>query len=385
MKTASPLPVALFLFFIGALLGVSAPAAEVERELEGIKKKIEKEKQGMAKVKKREGSVLQALEGVEMELDRKNKEFKSVNARLDSIDGDLQKKEEEAKKLGLSLGSRKEFLRKRARALYKWQRGGSPFILFNSWSSMAELMRRKSYLELMLHEDRRLMVLLNEESGQLEVLKQALEDKRKELNRERRTLVQVKETIRLEREKKRKILASLRLEKDTHARALKELQQAALRLQKMMDEITQKAGPPSGTSGSGFDRVRGSLDYPTRGKVVAGFGRAAHPEFTSEIFRKGIEIEAPYGEEIRAVESGKIIFADRFSGYGKMMIIDHGQRYYTIYAHLSDLLKHKGDAVQKGEPVALVGDSDSLQGARLYFEIRKDGKPMDPLPWFKKQ
>jgi len=384
MKVVPRLLIAAFVLFSGSLHGRSAPAAEVERELEGIKKKIEKEKQGMAKVKKQEGSILQALEGVEMELDRKNKEFKSVNRRLDSIAADLQKKEEGARKLSLSLGLRKELLRKRASALYKWQRGGSPFILLNGWSSMAELMQRKSYLELMLREDQRLMAFLSEESGRLEVLKQGLETKRKELDQERRTLVQVKETIRFEREKKKQILARLRLEEDAHTRALKELQQAALRLQKMMDEIAQKAGPPSGITGSGLERLKGSLDYPTRGKVVAGFGRATHPEFTSEIFRKGIEIEAPYGEEIRAVESGKIIFSDRFSGYGKMMIIDHGQRYYTIYAHLSDLLKHKGDTVQKGEPVALVGDSDSLQGARLYFEIRKDGRPMDPLPWFKK-
>ncbi|MBI3062676.1 MAG: peptidoglycan DD-metalloendopeptidase family protein, partial [Deltaproteobacteria bacterium] len=73
------------------------------------------------------------------------------------------------------------------------------------------------------------------------------------------------------------------------------------------------------------------------------------------------------------------------SGYGKMMIVDHGQRYYSVYAHLSDLLKKPGEAVQRGEAIGLVGDSDSLAGARLYFEIRKDGKPVDPLPWFKKR
>jgi septal ring factor EnvC (AmiA/AmiB activator) len=67
-----------------------------------------------------------------------------------------------------------------------------------------------------------------------------------------------------------------------------------------------------------------------------------------------------------------------------MMIIDHGQRYYTIYAHLADLFKKSGDPVRKGEPIALVGDSDSLAGARLYFEIRKDGRPVDPAPWFRK-
>lgn len=384
MKAAPPLLSAVFLFLSWSLHGSPATGAEVERELEGIKKKIEKEKQGIAKVQRQEGSILQTLERVEMELDRKNHEFRSVTGRLDAISADLQTQEEAARKLSLSLGLRKDFLRQRARALYKWQKGGSPFILLNGWSSMAELMKRKSYLELMLQEDQRLVALLGEESGRLEALKRGLEGKRKELDQERKTLVRVKETIRLEREKKKRILAGLRLEKDSHAQALKELQQAALRLQKMMDEISRKAGPPSGIAGAGLDRMRGNLDYPTRGKVVAGFGKATHPEFASEIFRKGIEIEAPYGEEIRAVESGKIIFADRFSGYGKMMIIDHGERYYTIYAHLSDLLKDKGDAVRKGEPVALVGDSDSLQGVRLYFEIRKDGRPMDPLPWFKK-
>jgi len=80
-----------------------------------------------------------------------------------------------------------------------------------------------------------------------------------------------------------------------------------------------------------------------------------------------------------------VVFADRFSGYGKMMIIDHGQRYYSVYAHLSDLLKKPGEAVRRGDPIGLVGDSDSLAGARLYFEIRKDGKPVDPLPWFRKR
>jgi septal ring factor EnvC (AmiA/AmiB activator) len=118
---------------------------------------------------------------------------------------------------------------------------------------------------------------------------------------------------------------------------------------------------------------------------MAAFGKVKHPEFSAELFRKGIDIEAPYGEQIRAVEGGRVIFADRFPGYGKMMVVDHGDRYYTVYAHLSELLKKNGETVRKGEPIALVGDSDSLAGARLYFEIRKDGKPLDPVPWFKKQ
>jgi septal ring factor EnvC (AmiA/AmiB activator) len=103
------------------------------------------------------------------------------------------------------------------------------------------------------------------------------------------------------------------------------------------------------------------------------------------VFRNGIDIEAPAGEVIKAVEKGKVVFADRFSGYGKMLIIDHGARYYSVYAHLSEFLKKMGDTVKRGEAIALVGDSDSLAGAELYFEMRKDGKSIDPLPWFGRQ
>jgi septal ring factor EnvC (AmiA/AmiB activator) len=371
------------LFFLSPLLH----AAQVEKELEGIKKKIESEKQGIRKVKKKEGSILQSLERIDEELERKNRELKRVNSKLESILVDLQKKEEEVGRLGSSLQARGELLQRRARALYRWQRGGSPFVLLNGGFSVAELMQRKHYLGLTLAYDRELVERLREESGRQEAIKKELTQRRAELDGQRQALVEIKESIRLEREKKKEVLLSLRREKEVHVSALKELEQAASRLQKMIDEINRKsvAKADGSPAGIGFEMLRGKLEYPVRGEVMNGFGKTRHPEFSSEFFRKGIDIQAPLGEEIKAVERGKVIFADRFSGYGKMLIIDHGERYYTIYAHLSGLLKKTGETVQKGESIALVGDSDSLAGARLYFEIRKDGKPLDPMPWFKKR
>ncbi|MBI2210692.1 MAG: peptidoglycan DD-metalloendopeptidase family protein [Deltaproteobacteria bacterium] len=362
-----------------------AHAAETGKELEGIKKKIAKEKQAITKVQKKEGSVLQGLQKIEESLERKNGELKKINSKLESILADLQRKEEEAEKIGSSLRARRELLKKRARAVYKWQRGGSPFVLLNGSLSATELVQRKRYLELTLAYDQDLVRSLGAESARRESLRRELLKKRQDVDEQRKVLVEVKESIRVEREKKREILAGLRREKDSHVRALKELQQAALRLQKMMDEISRKTPARPAPAGAGFEAMRGRLEFPVRGEMMAGFGRTRHPEFSAELFRKGIDFEAPIGEQIRAVDAGKVVFADRFSGYGKMMIVDHGQRYYSVYAHLSDLLKKPGEAVQRGEAIGLVGDSDSLAGARLYFEIRKDGKPVDPLPWFKKR
>jgi len=381
VKTAA-LSLSLLLSF-GACL---ARAAEVERELGGIKQKIEKERQGIAKVKRQEGSVLESLAKIDESLDRKTKDLKKVNATLETILANLQKKEEEAKRLLASLGDRRELLKQRARALYKWQRGGSPFILLNGAGSVAGLMRSKRYLEVTLAYDRKLVDQLSDESQRELAIKKELEQRRAEVDRQRRSLIEIKESIRVEREKKKEVLAGLRREKESRQRALKELEQAALKLQKMIDEMNRKSAASSKDvpAGTGFETMRGRLDYPVKGALVGTFGKTRHPEFAAELFRKGIDIEASLGDDVKAVEGGKVVFADRFSGYGKMMIIDHGQRYYTLYAHLSELLKKPGEPVRRGEPIAQVGDSDSLAGARLYFEIRKDGKPLDPIPWFRK-
>ena len=374
---------------VGLLLLLSQViyGADRGKELEGIKRKIKKEKQGIIKVKKEEGSVLESLEKIEKRLEGRISRLKGINASFKAISLDLQKREREEELLSLSLRVRRRLFKKRARALYKWQRGGSPFILLNGGGSVTDLMRRKRYLELMLVKDRELVDDLHSESAEQQALKKALANKRKNLDRQKSALLKVKGSIRQERKKKRQILARLKREKKIRTRALKELEQAALRLQKMMDEIVRKpmVKPVKAYRGKGFAAVKGRLPYPVRGKVVGGFGKTSHPEFPAEVFRKGIDIEAPFGEDIKAVETGRVIFAGRFSGYGKMIIIDHGERYYTVYAHLSEILKKPGESAQKGEPIALVGDSGSLQGARLYFEIRKDGQPLDPLRWFRGQ
>lgn len=387
MKTR---PLYLALAVIAAILvpmqATPAGAAESQRELQGLKKKIEQERQGITQVKKKEDSILGSLAKIDEALEKKNKELKRVNGALAAILGDLRKKEADAEAIESSLGVRRDLLRRRARALYQWRRSGSPFVLLHSTGSIGELMQRGRYLQATLVYDQSLVERLRDESARQQSLKNELEQKREEVGRQKKVLVQVNESIRLERQKKQELLASLRREKEGRQRALKELEQAALRLQKMIDEMTRRsaARPKDVPSGTVFEALKGKLEFPVRGAVKGEYGKSQHPEFAAEIFRKGIDIDAPLGEEVRAVEAGTVVFADRFSGYGKMIIIDHGERYYTVYAHLAELFKRPGDSVRRAEPIALVGDSDSLAGSRLYFEIRKDGRPFDPGPWFRK-
>ena len=102
-----------------------------------------------------------------------------------------------------------------------------------------------------------------------------------------------------------------------------------------------------------------------------------------ETFRTGIDIQADRGEPVRSVYSGRILFSEWYKGYGNLMIIDHGDHYYSVYAHLEERLKSKGEKVETGETIGTAGDTGSVAGTGLYFELRHRGKPMDPLEWIK--
>jgi len=378
--------VALFLAIPGP-----ARAAQSNRDLEGIRKKIENEKKSISQLQVKEGSVLQTLSKIQTDLEKRRKELSLATTKLASLADELRAQESEAERLGDSIAARRDILQKRAAALYRWQKGGSPLMIFNGAVSLGSFLHRRKYLSTAISFDRELLANLQEESQHQEILRERLARKQVELSEQKKTLSLAQASVRQEAEKEKLLLASLRREKTTRLRALREMEAAAQRLEKMMDEIARRAmikprqPPPAASTGVGLEALRGKLDWPVHGSVSAPFGKYKHPEFAGEIFRKGIDIDAPIGEEIRAVEKGTVVYADRFSGYGKMVIVDHGERYYTIYGHLSEIIKKSGNEVRRGEVVGRAGDSDSLAGSKLYFEMRKDGRSLDPVPWFKKQ
>jgi septal ring factor EnvC (AmiA/AmiB activator) len=126
------------------------------------------------------------------------------------------------------------------------------------------------------------------------------------------------------------------------------------------------------------------LIQPVNGRIVSLYGPYKNPKYNITNFRSGIDITADNGEPVRSVFKGKVLYASWFKTYGNMIIIDHGKNYYTVYAHLEEAFKAKGDVVETGEVIATVGDTGSMTGAKLYFEVRHHGKPVNPIPWLKK-
>jgi len=368
------------------LAGAAAPA----NDLEGIKKKIANEKKGLSALKVKEGSVLQSLAKIDSDLKKRNRELKSANAKLASIIQELETIQAQAEDLDRAVALRQKDFARRAAALYRWRRAGSSMALLKGAQSLGSFLQRAHYLQVALTFDRDLLAQLREASQRQELAHRALSEKKAELDGQKMALGAAQEAVRQEAEKKKILLASLRQEQQTRSKALREMEAAALRLQRMLDEISRRGVgkprevPARPLPGSGFDAERGRLEWPVQGKVSAPFGKFKHPEFGAEIVRKGIDIDAPAGEAIKAVERGRVIYASAFSGYGNMVIVDHGARYYSIYGHLGEMMKKSGDELRRGEVLGRVGVGDALSGPKLYFEMRQDGRSVDPLAWLQK-
>jgi septal ring factor EnvC (AmiA/AmiB activator) len=379
---------ALFVWLLAAptLVGAAAPA----NDLEGIKKKIANEKKGLSELKVKEGSVRQSLSKIDSDLKKRNRELKSANAKLASIRGELETIQAQAEELDRAMALRQKDFARRAAALYRWRRAGSSMALLKGAQSLGNFLQRAHYLQAALTFDQDLLAQLREASQRQALAHQALSDKKAELDGQNKALGAAQEAVRQEAEKKKILLASLRQEQQTRSKALREMEAAALRLQKMLDEISRRAVvkpselPERPSAGVGLDAGRGRLEWPVQGKVIAPFGKYKHPEFGAEIIRKGIDIDAPAGEAIHAIERGRVIYASAFSGYGNMVIVDHGARYYSIYGHLGEMMKKSGDELRRGEVLGRVGVGDAPSGAKLYFEMRKDGRSVDPLAWLQK-
>jgi septal ring factor EnvC (AmiA/AmiB activator) len=173
-----------------------------------------------------------------------------------------------------------------------------------------------------------------------------------------------------------KMIEDLDRERDLAAQYVAELQQAQLQLEEKL--ATAEAG--SSVVALPIRPFKGDLPWPISGNVSTRFGRQSSGRFGTSIVRNGIEVAAAEGTAATAVHEGKVAYAAPFSGFGTLVIIDHGNAAFTLYGHLLDASVSAGTNVSRGTPLGHVGLAPS-GGAALYFEVRIDGRPVDPLQW----
>ena len=211
---------------------------------------------------------------------------------------------------------------------------------------------------------------------QLDTVLAAEEAKLAQIESERRD-----ELARLEsaRSQRGAVLASLKLQSQTRAQTLERLQKEQGGLESLLRELRRALEKFPVDSNDAFARLKGKLAWPVAGQLAARFGETR----AGAVKWDGVLISAERGSDVRAVYGGRIIFADWLPGLGLLTIVDHGDGYLSLYGHNERLFKAVGERVAPGDTIAAAGDSGGSEHPELYFGIRKGGRPVDPVPWFK--
>jgi murein hydrolase activator len=205
---------------------------------------------------------------------------------------------------------------------------------------------------------------------------------REEIRRFEGDLKAKDQELKNSRRRKEAVLSGLRHQQAAQKRTLFELVDQERQIRDLVGRLARE-GSTGPVPSLGFARYRGALSWPARGRVAVPFGKVRHPRFSTIVPHPGIDIAADPGQEVHAVFDGRVVFSDWFKGYGEMVVMDHGDGYLSIYGHVSERLVTVGEDVRRGNLIARSGEGGSFDAPGLYFEIRHDGKPVDPVPWLR--
>jgi septal ring factor EnvC (AmiA/AmiB activator) len=363
-----------------------------QRRLLQTQKQLREEREKVAEARKRETSVLAELEQIEQRLADKQREIGRLDARVKRVQAEVQALRGDIDKLSSQRGDQQELLGQRLRAMYKVQAQGGALPMILSGDDPGTRAATLRHLASLAALDARLIQEYRVTTNRLGDRKTREEARQAELASLKTEAQREQAEFDRDAARRRTLLAKVRDERAYHERMVGELTEASRRLEAFIQELQARQrrvakAPPPGPGielpGVGFGTLRGRLPWPTDGRVVAPFGAQVHPRFGTRTFRSGIDIEAEEGTGVAAVYGGHVVYTGWFKGYGNLIILDHGNEYYTLYAHVSETAVKEGDDVRQGQRIGSVGDTGSLSGARLYFEVRYQGKPQDPEQWLR--
>jgi len=355
-----------------------------KNELDQIKKEIKGKRKKTRAVKKREKSILSMLQKIDQRYRSHRRESNLLEGKIKTKDTQIEVLTHKRGRLKQDIQKMREGITIHLSTIYQQRQNGMLKVLFAA-EDYADFLRRLYYLRTIARKEGELLSQFKEKRTEFDENNRSLSLAKGQLVQDKEALGQQISLIRAERTKKRRLLSRAKSERATYERAIKELNQSSRELQGMIDSLKLRQKDLKTRPNRKFARKKGQLNWPNGGRVVSRFGRQKHPRFDTMIYRKGIEIEASKGEEVRAIFDGVILYADWFRGYGIVIIVDHGENYYSIYAHLSKLLVSVGERTRKDRVIGEIGGTGFSRGNKLYLEIRHQGKPMNPLKWLRKR
>jgi septal ring factor EnvC (AmiA/AmiB activator) len=280
----------------------------------------------------------------------------------------------------------KAFLALRLRLLYREGRQGFWRVLVTS-PSVSEALRRIRFFHILAAQNAYWIERLTLTRGKLAGQRHDLAERERQARDLEASSLRTLESIRGQKLRREQMLDHVRNEREAHEQAAKELSAAAENLNHLVDTLKRRAAELEKKirlEGLAFPLRQKKLIWPTRGRVTQKFGKTKHPRFNTWVMNKGIDITGSIGQNVCAVAPGNVLYAEWFEGYGRLVILDHGRGFNTIYAHLAKISVSEGQTVAEGQSIGTLGDSGTWKGPNLYFEIRQRGEAVDPQDWLER-
>jgi septal ring factor EnvC (AmiA/AmiB activator) len=359
--------------FLSASATVPREVSSREDQIERIEEDLSREKEQFLKFEEKEQILLKDLALLEKDIEEKRRSLKELEESASRIKKELNEGQAKLAQLENALIEVEGRLGRRLDAFYRYAKRGYTRLLASA-KGLDVLRKRIKYLKAVMKDDLDLMHTMAALHQKYRQEISGVKNKLAELDRlekaESSRMTALKEDI----DRRVVLLMKIHKEKEFYDTAVKELQFAAQNLKETLVTLDKKGEGRPVPLPSRVEDSRGKLPVPLQGRIIKDAGQNG---------AKGILIEAPAGAEVRAVFPGRVDFSGPLKGYGQVIVINHGSRYFTVSAQLTQRNKREGENVAAGEVIGSIGESGSTKGGRLYFEIRMGSGNVDPLKWLK--
>ena len=362
-------------------------AAALAQTLPEVQQRLQDERAEARALAGREAGVLGRLADLERQIEVGSRGLKAAQVRLRGATARLAVAEEGAQKTQAQLDVATRAVEPRLVARYRLGREGYVRFLLGS-TSVLDLIRRSRLFNALLKSDLEALAVLRAQADTARAARNELAAAHAEQDQSVKAEAERREELQRSVEQQRALLASVQRERSVHEQTARELEEAVRALTERFAEM--RSSPRTRTQDSSVRRgsilkARGRLPFPVdQGQIEVRYGRAVDRRFGTVTMQNGIDVRAPLGAPVHAVWNGKVAHAGWFRGFGNLLILDHGDGMFSLMAHLDQLQKALGDTVRAGEEIGTVGDTGSLKGPYLYFELRDGQHPLDPEPWLRR-
>lgn len=346
-------------------------------ELSKLKKEIANQTRIINKMDKKKYSLLKKQRVLDAQLKVRERELKIYNWNLEINKKNINKLTERIAESEKKVYSQEKILGSRLRTIYK---EGDLFafkLLFSS-EDFSDLLRRSKYMNSILVYDKLIFDSYERSVVDFNNKKIALLEAKAKISSYKKIAIVKTNEIRVEKNKKKKFLVKLVKEKKNNNLLIKELEKSSKKLNQLISRLENKIN-----YGEGLDIIdkKGSLLPPVKGKFLNKFGRGRDEKYNSDIIYNGVAMQVKKGSPVRSIFDGTVLYTGILDGYGNIIIIGHGENYHSLYGYLDEIISNVGKTVRSGQIIGRSGETGSVRGEALYFEMRYKGKPIEPTAW----